>query len=187
MSMINDVQKDLANHLTKAHEALKRELTKLRAGRASASLLDGIKADYYGTPTPLAQMAHINVPEPRLITVKPWDKTQVKAVEKALRESDLGLNPQVDGDLVRIPLPPLTEERRKEFVKVARKYGEECKVVTRKARHEALDMLTQLEVEGDSSADEVDRAKKKVEETVQEAVKHVDQMIANKEKDIMEV
>jgi len=187
MSMINDVQKDLANHLTKAHEALKRELTKLRAGRASASLLDGIKADYYGTPTPLAQMAHINVPEPRLITVKPWDKTQVKAVEKALRESDLGLNPQVDGDLVRIPLPPLTEERRKEFVKVARKYGEECKVVIRKARHEALDMLTQLEVEGDSSADEVDRAKKKVEETVQEAVKHVDQMIANKEKDIMEV
>jgi ribosome recycling factor len=187
MSMIQDVQKDLSSHLTKAHEALKRELGKLRAGRASASLLDGIKADYYGTPTPLAQMAHINVPEPRLITVKPWDKTQVKAVEKALRESDLGLNPQVDGDLVRIPLPPLTEERRKEFVKIARKYGEECKVGIRKARHEALDMLTQLEVDGDSSADEVDRAKKKVEELVQEAVKHVDHMIANKEKDIMEV
>ncbi len=113
------MQKDLASSLAKAHEALKRELTKLRAGRASANLLDGIKVDYYGTPTPLAQMAHINVPEPRLITVKPWDKTQMKAVEKALRESDLGLNPQVDGDVVRIPLPPLTEERRKEFVKIA--------------------------------------------------------------------
>ena len=138
--MIQDVQKELATALSKAHDALKRELTKLRAGRANASLLDGIRVDYYGTPTPLAQMAHINVPEPRLITVKPWDKTQMKAVEKALRESDLGLNPQVDGDLVRIPLPPLTEERRKEFVKIARKYGEECKVAhpqgpPRRARH----------------------------------------------------
>ena len=187
MSMIADIQKDLAGSLTKSHEALKRELASLRAGRASASLLDGVKADYYGTPTPLAQMAHINVPEPRLIIVKPWDKTQVKAVDKAIRESDLGLNPQIDGDLVRIPLPPLTEERRKEFVKIARKYGEECKVGIRKHRHEALDMLTSVENDGEASADEVDRAKKKVEETVTEAVKHVDQMIAHKEKDIMEV
>ena len=147
--MIQDVQKELAIALAKAHDALKRELTKLRAGRANANLLDGIRVDYYGTPTPLAQMAHINVPEPRLITVKPWDKTQVKAVEKALRESDLGLNPQVDGDLIRIPLPPLTEERRKEFVKIARKYGEECKVAIRKARHDALDMLAQLETDGE--------------------------------------
>ncbi|MGH7295801.1 MAG: ribosome recycling factor [Polyangiaceae bacterium] len=185
--MINDVQSELTSSLSKAHEALKRELTKLRAGRASASLLDGIRADYYGTPTPLGQMAHINVPEPRLITVKPWDKTQVKAVEKALRDSDLGLNPQVDGDLIRIPLPPLTEERRKEFVKIARKYGEECKVTIRKARHEALDMLTQLETDGESSADEVDRGKKKVEESVTDGVKHVDHMISNKEKDILEV
>lgn len=185
--MIQDVQKELANSLGKAHEALKRELTKLRAGRASASLLDGIRVDYYGTPTALAQMAHINVPEPRLITVKPWDKTQVKAVEKALRESDLGLNPQVDGDLVRLPLPPLTEERRREFVKIARKYGEECKVSIRKARHDALDFLAQLESEGQSSADEVDRATKRVEELVQEAVKQVDLVIANKEKDILEL
>src|SRR5579872_513215 len=185
--MIQDVLKDLQSSLAKAHEALKRELTKLRAGRASAALLDGIKADYYGTPTPLAQMVHINVPEPRLITVKPWDKSQVKAVEKALRESDLGLNPQVDGDIVRIPLPPLTEERRKEFVKVARKYGEDCKVAVRKARHDALDLLSQLETEGESSADEVDRGKKKVEETVQESVKQVDTTIAHKEKDILEV
>jgi ribosome recycling factor len=185
--MIADLQKELASSITKSHDVLKRELLKLRAGRASVNLLDGIKADYYGTPTLLAQMAHVNVPEPRLITVKPWDKTQVRAVEKALRESDLGLNPQVDGDLVRIPLPPLTEERRKDFVKIARKYGEECKVAIRKARHDALDMLSQLEAEGESSADEVDRAKKKVEETIQEAVKQVDSTIANKEKDILEV
>jgi len=187
MSMINDVQKELAGSITKAHEALKRELTKLRAGRASANLLDGIKADYYGTLTPLTQMAHINVPEPRLITVKPWDKTATKAVEKALRDSDLGLNPQVDGDVIRIPLPPLTEERRKDFVKIARKYGEECKVGIRKARHDALDMLAQLETDGDSSADEVDRGKKKVEDTVAEGVKQVDSLISHKEKDILEV
>lgn len=187
MSMIQDVQKDLVGSVGKAHEALKRELGSLRAGRASASLLDAVRVDYYGTPTPLAQMAHVNVPEPRTIVVKPWDKTQVKAVDKALRESDLGLNPQIDGDVVRIPLPPLTEERRKEFVKIARKYGEECKVGIRAARHDAIDMLATIESDGEASADEVDRAKKKVEETVSEAVKHVDTMIAHKEKDILEV
>src|SRR5690242_13254887 len=122
--MLDDVQKELASAIGKAHEALRRDLGKLRAGRASPNLLDGVRVDYYGTMTPLSQMANINVPEPRLLTVKPWDKTQVKAVEKALRESELGLNPQADGDLIRIPLPPLTEERRKEFVKIARKYGE---------------------------------------------------------------
>ncbi len=185
--MIDDVQKDLSSAVSKAHEALKRDLSKLRAGRASTNLLDGIKVDYYGTPTPLAQMAHINVPEPRLLTVKPWDKSQVKAVEKALRESDLGLNPQPDGDLIRIPLPPLTEERRKEFVKIARKYGEECKVSIRKARHDALDFLNEMDSAGDASADDVDRGKKKVEEMVSEASKAVEDIVAKKEKDILEV
>jgi ribosome recycling factor len=185
--MLDDIHKDLVSSIAKAHDALRRDLGKLRAGRANPNLLDGIRVDYYGTMTPLSQMAHINVPEARLITVKPWDKTQVKPVEKALRESDLNLNPQTDGDLIRLPLPPLTEERRKEFVKIARKYGEECKVTIRKARHEALNMLTELDEGGDASADEVDRAKKKTEETVADSVKQVDQIIAQKEKDIMEV
>jgi len=185
--MLEDVQKELAQAIAKALEALKRDLAKLRAGRANPALLDGVKVDYYGTLTPLSQMAHINVPEPRLITVKPWDKTQVKAVEKAIREGDLGLNPQADNDIIRIPLPPLTEERRKEFVKVARKYGEECKVTIRKARHDALDMLGQIETEGEASADEVDRAKRKAEETVAEASKQVDATVSHKEKDILEV
>src|SRR3954469_11024554 len=118
--MLDDVQKELSSSIGKAHEALKRDLGKLRAGRANPNLLDGIRVDYYGTVTPLNQMAHINVPEPRLITVKPWDKTAIKAVEKALRENDLNLNPMTDGDILPLPLPPLTEERRKEFVKVAR-------------------------------------------------------------------
>lgn len=185
--MLDDVQKELSTSITKAHDVLKRDLAKLRAGRANPNLLDNIRVDYYGTTTPLAQMAHINVPEARLITVKPWDKSQMKAVEKSLRESDLGLNPQVDGDLIRIPLPPLTEERRREFAKIAKKYGEECKVTIRKARHDALDMLNQIETDGDASADAVDRAKKKVEETVSDGTKQVDSMIASKEKDIMEV
>lgn len=185
--MLDDVHKELVSSIGKAHEALRRDLGKLRAGRANPSLLDGIRVDYYGTITPLAQMAHINVPEPRLITVKPWDKSQVKAVEKALRESELNLNPQTDGDLIRLPLPPLTEERRKEFVKIAKKYGEECKVAIRKCRHDALDMLTTIDQDGDASADDVDRAKRKAEETVAEAVKAVDTMVSHKEKDIMEV
>src|SRR5271169_6052677 len=105
--MLDDVHKELLGSVAKAQDVLKRDLMKLRAGRATPSLLEGIRVDYYGTPTPLTQMAHVNVPEPRLITIKPWDKTQIKAVEKAIRESDLGLNPQADGDIVRIPLPPL--------------------------------------------------------------------------------
>jgi ribosome recycling factor len=185
--MLDDVHKELQGSIAKAHDVLKRELAKLRAGRANTNLLDGVKVDYYGTMTPLAQMANINVPEPRLITVKPWDKSQAKAVEKALRETDLGLNPQLDGDLIRIPLPPLTEERRKEFVKIAKKYGEECKVTIRKARHEALDMLSSIDSEGAASADEVDRAKKKAEDLVADSGKQVDQMISHKEKDILEV
>jgi ribosome recycling factor len=110
--VLDDIHKELVSAIGKAQEVLRRDLGKLRAGRASPNLLDGVRVDYYGTITPLAQMANINIPEPRLITVKPWDKTMVKAVEKALRENDLGLNPQPDGDIIRIPLPPLTEERR---------------------------------------------------------------------------
>ena len=185
--MLDDIHKELVSSIAKAHDSLKRDLGKLRAGRANPNLLDGIRVDYYGVITPLSQMAHINVPEARMITVKPWDKTAVKSVEKALRESDLNLNPQTDGDLIRIPLPPLTEERRKEFVKIGRKYGEECKVTIRKARHEAMDMLTDLDEGGEAPADDVDRAKKKAEETVADSVKVVDQIIAQKEKDIMEV
>ncbi len=185
--MLDDVQKELVSSIAKAHDVLRRDLAKLRAGRANTNLLEGIRVDYYGTMTPLAQMANIAVPEPRLLTVKPWDKTQMKAVEKSLRESDMGLNPQIDGDLIRIPLPPLTEERRKDFVKIARKYGEECKVTIRKARHEALDMFKEIDDGGEASADDVDRARKKTEETVSEAGKSVDAIIAQKEKDIMEV
>jgi len=185
--MLEDVIKDLRSGIDKAIEALRRDLGKVRTGRAHAGMLDSIRVDYYGVPTPLAQMANISVPEPRLINVKPWEKGQVKAVEKAIRDSDLNLNPQTDGDLIRIPIPALTEDRRKEMVKLTKRYGEECKVVVRKHRRDANEMIDALDNEGDVSGDDADRAKKKVEETVAEGVAKVDQVLAAKEKDILEV
>ena len=185
--MLDDVLKELRASADKALEALRRDLAKVRTGRAHPSMLDGIRVDYYGTSTPLSQMANINVPEPRLMTVKPWDKGQVKAVDKAIREGDLGLNPQVDGDVIRIPIPALTEERRKEFVKVLRKNGEECKVVIRKHRRDAIEMVDGLQKDGDVSEDDADRSRKKVEDATAELVKQVDTTVAAKEKDVMEV
>lgn len=185
--MLDDVLKDLREGTEKAIEALRRDLAKVRTGRAHAGMLDSLRVDYYGVPTPIAQMANVAVPEPRLITVKPWEKNQVRAVEKALRDSDLNLNPQVDGDLIRIPIPALTEERRKDFVKLTRKYGEECKVAIRKHRREANEMIDQLDKGGEVGGDDADRTKKKVEDMVAEATKQVDVVIAAKEKDILEV
>ena len=185
--MLDDVLQELRDSIGRTQDALKRELSRLRTGRAHAGMLDGIRVNYYGQMTPLAQMATINIPEPRLLTVKPWDKTRVVAVNKAIRESDLGLNPQVDGDLLRIPVPALSEQRRKELVKVAKKQGEECKIAVRKARHEAIDMLTELKESGDISEDEMDRGKKKVEDVVAEASHAVDISIASKEKEILTV
>lgn len=185
--MIEETLGELRAAVEKAKDALKRELTKLRTGRAHAGMLDSIRVDYYGQSTPLSQMATVAVPEPRLLTVKPWDKSQVQAVDKAIREGDLGLNPQVDGELIRIPIPPLSEERRKDLVKVAKKHGEECKVSIRKARHDALDMLGELQESGEASEDVVERAKKKAEEVVAEASQSVDQIIQSKEKEILAV
>lgn len=185
--MIDEVLAELSGSVDKAKEALRRELGKLRTGRAHAGMLDALRVDYYGQSTPVPQMATINVPEPRMITVKPWDKSQTKAVEKAILESDLGLNPQVDGELIRIPIPPLSEERRKELVKLARKYGEDCKVSVRKARHDALDMLNEMKQGGEASEDEVERAKKKAEEVIAEAGQAIDQIISGKEKEILTV
>lgn len=185
--MIDEVLSDVAAAAEKAKDALKRDLSKLRTGRAHAGMLDTIRVDYYGQVTPISQMASVGVPEPRMLTVKPWDKSQVSLIEKALRESDLGINPQVDGELIRVPVPPLSEERRKDLVKVAKKQGEECKIAIRKARHDCLDMLNEMKQSGDASEDEVDRAKKKAEESISKAVQDVDQIIAGKEKDILAV
>ncbi len=185
--MIDEILGDLKASIGKSHEAFKRELSKLRTGRAHAGMLDSIRVDYYGAPTPLNQLATINVPEARLLTVRPWDKGAVKLVDKALRESDLGINPLVDGDVIRIPIPQLTEERRKELVKLVKRLGEDCKVAVRKHRHDALDMLSAMQDDGDASEDDVTRARKKVEESVAEAGKKIDEIQQAKERDIFEI
>lgn len=185
--MIDDVLAELKSSIDKAHEALKRDLSRLRTGRANPDLLDAVRVDYYGTPTQISKMATVAVPEPRMLTIKAWDKSAVKLIDKAIRESDLNLNPQVDGDLIRVPMPALTEQRRKELVKLAKKCGEECKVAIRKARHEAKDMIDTLDVDGDVSGDDAERARKKVEDVIQAGTAQVDTILAKKEKDILEV
>lgn len=185
--MISEVISELEKDVTKSHEALKRELAKIRTGRAHPSLLESVRVEIYGSQMPISQCATVNVPEARLLTVKPWDKTQLKAIEKAIVQSPLGLNPQSDGEILRIPMPPLTEERRKELSKVVKKHGEETKVAVRKARHDAKDMLENLQKEGDISEDELERSMKKVEETIQKATAEVDAIIARKDKDLLEV
>jgi ribosome recycling factor len=187
MAMIDEVLAELSASITKAQDALKRELSKLRTGRAHPGMLDSLRVDYYGAVTPLSQMATVSSPEARLLTVKPWDKSVLNIVEKAIRESDLGLNPQSDGDLIRVPVPPLSEERRKDLTKIARKTGEECKVAVRKARHEALDILNELKKDGEASEDEVERAKKRVDDAVSAAGQAVDTYIQSKEKEILTV
>lgn len=185
--MIDDVIGELEQAIAKAQESLTRELSKLRTGRAHPGMLDNIKVDYYGARTPLTQMANVSVPEPRMLSVKPWDKSTLALVEKAIRENDLGLNPQPDGDLIRVPVPPLTEERRRDLTKVAKKHGEDAKVSIRKARHDANDVLTGFKKDGELGEDDVERAKKKVDEHVSAAGTAIDGIVQAKEKEILQV
>jgi len=185
--MIAETLEDLKGNIAKAHEALKRELAKIRTGRAHPSLLESIRVEVYGQQTPIAQMASIGVPEARMLTIKPWDKTQIKLIEKAIVTSPLGLTPQNDGELIRVPMPPLTEERRKEFVKLAKRAGEETKVAIRKARHEAKGLIDTLVKDKDVGEDDGKRAMEKVEEVIQKGVAEVDGVVSRKEKDILEV
>jgi len=185
--MINEVYDEMNDSVAKALESLRQTLSRIRTGRANAALLDSVRVDYYGSLTPLIQLATISTPEPRLLMVKPFDRSSVANVEKAILSADLGLNPTSDGEIIRIPIPPLTEERRREFVKVARKYGEECKVSVRNARRDCNDLLKELETGGDAPKDDVARALKKIQEMTDEAVAKIDKMVEAKEKDITEV
>ncbi|MCC6524831.1 MAG: ribosome recycling factor [Polyangiaceae bacterium] len=185
--MIDDVLKELKDNCDKALDALRRDLSKVRTGRANPSILDRIRVDYYGVSTPIAQMATVSTPDPRLLMIKPWEKGQGQAIDRAIRDSDLGLNPQVDGDLIRIPIPALTEERRREMVKLTKRSGEDAKVAIRKLRRESLQLLDELAAEGEVGQDDADRGAKKVEDLIAEWVKKVDGLVADREKDIMEV
>jgi ribosome recycling factor len=185
--MVNDVIKDLQASLDKAIEAFKRDLGKVRTGRASLAILDGVKVDYYGTPTPLNQVASLNVPDPRLITIKPWEKSLITEIEKAIRAGQLGLNPSSDGELVRLPMPALTEERRKDLVKMVKKMAEEAKVHLRGGRRDANEMLKELLKDKGITEDEEKQGLKRVQDTTDAAVAKVDELMAKKEAEIMEV
>ena len=185
--MLEETLEELKDAIEKAHEALKRELAKIRTGRANPDILDTVRADYYGTSTPIKQMASITVPEARMLVVKPFDKTALGAIEKAIMQAQLGVNPSNDGEVIRIPMPPLTEERRKELQKVARAKGEDCKVSIRHARHDAKDMVDTLEKDGEVGADDAERGRKSLEEIVKGGNVVVDELVAKKEKDIMTV
>ena len=185
--MLAETLEELVATIHKAHEALKRDLSKIRAGRANPGILDGLRINYYDTPTPLKQLASISVPEARMIILKPFDRSQMQPIEKAIMEAQLGLNPSNDGEIIRIPMPPLTEERRKDLVKVARKSGEDCKVAIRKARHDAKDMIDSLQKEGEVGEDDADRARKDLEEKVKIGTSKVDAIVGKKETDILEV
>jgi ribosome recycling factor len=184
--MVNDVTSDLKNSMEGTIDSLKRDLAKRRAGRANVAILDGVKVEYYGSKSPLNQVASVQVPDPRLITIKPWEKSMITVIEKALQISNLGLTPSSDGELIRLPIPPLTEQRRKDLVKDIKKVGEEAKIGLRNQRRDANEMLKELEKEKDISEDELKRGLTKVQELTDEFVKKVDELVGLKETEILE-
>lgn len=185
--MVDEIFEDLKERMGKSIESLKREYSRLRTGRASVSLLDGIRVSYYDTLTPLNQMASLAIPEPRLIVIQPWDKTAIGDIEKAILKSELGLTPMNDGKVIRIAIPPLTEERRKELVKVARKMSEDNKVAIRNIRRDANDMLKDLKTEKEITEDDLYRSQDEVQKITDDFISQVDELCTAKEKEILEI
>jgi len=184
--MKEQILSDTREKMDKTIEALKKDFNRIRTGRASTALLDGIKVDCYDTQMPLDQVASLSVPESRLITIKPWDQTVIGEIEKSILKSELGLTPMNDGQMIRIPIPALTEERRKELVKVAKKMAEEGKISVRNHRRESNEFLKDLKNEKDISEDEFFKGQEEVQKITDEFIKKVDEVTAEKEKEIME-
>ena len=187
MSDFNEIKNDAKNRMEKTLESLKADFGGLRAGRAHASLLDGIMVEAYGSMTPLSQVGTVSVPDARTLSISVWDRSLSKSVEKALRESDLGLNPASDGQLIRIPIPPLSEERRKELVKIAGKYTEQNKVAIRNIRRDALDEIKKLKKDNLISEDDEKRFENEIQKLTDDSIKKIDEAFAAKEKDILQV
>jgi ribosome recycling factor len=185
--MINDITTDSEDGMKKAVDSFRRELQKIRTGRANTSMLDGIKVDYYGTPTPVNQVATVQVVDARLITVKPWEKNMIAVIDKAIRASDLGINPVADSELIRLPIPPLTQERRKDLAKVVGKQTEEARVAVRAARRDAMDMIKEAEKDKQITEDERKQGEKKVQDLTDKYIAMVDDIAKAKEKEIMEL
>jgi len=178
---------ELKENMEKAIHSLEKSFSRVRTGRASLALLDGIKIEYYGVPTPLAQVATLSVPEARLIVISPWDSSVIGHIEKAIQKSDLGLMPTSDGKLIRIAIPSLTEERRKDLVKVVRKMAEECKIALRNVRRDANDQLKTLKKDNEISEDELHTCQDEVQKITDKYIEKTDSILAVKEKEIMEI
>jgi len=187
MATADELIRDANERMGKSVEHARSEFATVRTGRAAASLLDRIEVDYYGTATPLKQLSTINTPEPRMLTVQPFDPSSIKAIEKAIMESDLGLTPSNDGKLIRLPIPQLTEERRKELVKVVRAMAEEHRVAVRDIRRDAMKHLKDLVDSGEGGADEEHRGEVRVQELTDEHTKQIDELLKHKEAEVMEV
>jgi ribosome recycling factor len=187
MPAIEDFLVDATRRMDKSIDSTRQEFNSVRTGRASPALLDRVQVDYYGTPTPLKNLATISAPEPRLLNVQPFDPNSVKAIEKAIQESDLGLQPSNDGKLIRLPIPQLTEERRKELVKVVRRYAEDGKVAIRNVRRDVMRHLEELVRNGEVGDDEERRGENQVQKLTDEHTKTIDELLKHKEAEIMEV
>jgi ribosome recycling factor len=185
--MTKDVTQNMKAHMEKSIDALRREYQKVRTGRASTGLLDDIRVDYYGTPSSLSQVATLAVPEPRTITLQPWEAKMIPVIEKAIMNANLGLTPANDGKVIRLNLPALTEERRKEIVKQLKKMAEDTKVAVRNIRRDAIDDLKKLEKDKKISEDDLKRAEKEVQDVTNGYVSKIDEVLAHKEKEVMEV
>ena len=184
--MPQSVKKNAEERMEKATQALKKELAALRAGRAHPSLLERVQAEYYGTLTPINQLGNITAPDARSLVIQPWDKTALDAIEKAIQKSDLGLTPMNDGSIIRINIPPLTEERRKELVKMIKKFGENAKVAVRNVRRDANEEIKKKEKD-EISEDESRRLQDEIQKLTDQYIQEIDKILAAKEKEIMEV
>jgi ribosome recycling factor len=184
--MVDEILADARDSMEKAVEALKRDLGKVRTGRANLGILDGVRVDYYGVPTPLNQCANLKVADPRLIVIRPYEKNMVPAVEKAIQAAEVGITPANDGEVIRLPIPPLTGERRQELAKQVRRLGEESKVAVRHNRREAIDMLKEAESEREISEDDLRRGQDLVQKATDEYTEKVDEVVGKKEKEILE-
>ncbi len=184
--MVDDIVSDLKTGYGKALASLGRDLNKVRTGRANLAVLDDIRVEYYGTMTPLNQVATLTVADPRLITVRPWEKNMIPVIEKAISQADIGIHPTNDGEIIRLPIPPLSGERRQELVRQVRRYGEDAKVSLRNQRRDANDMLKELARDGDISEDDRDRGYKKVQEATDDWGKKVEAAVVAKEKELLE-
>ncbi len=185
--MLQDIRKDAESRMQKSIDSLRNELSKIRAGRAHPSLLEHIRVDYYGSLMPLTQVANVTVQDARTLAVSPWEKDMVKKIERAIMESDLGLNPATSGTLIRVPLPPLTEQRRRELGKVVRSEGEDAKVAIRNVRRDANNDIKELLKEKEVSEDEAHRAEDDVQKLTDRFVKEIDDIVKDKEADLLEV